>query len=304
MFRRGEMCFLNIMIRRECAMKKQYILLGFVIITVSIGAVFQAQVCPKKVLTPFIGIEKQLNTKTANALKRLTEEEEEKRKQLDATISRLLTQIDKNMSEEYWLWGTQEKTEGVTALDIYVNDIENLEHIVLIPSEKVAFLNGKGDEISFFYIMEYGVLDGSIEGLTERNGRYVDSRDEIKTALEKIEKIIGKKLNYVKTIEEYEWPQAKQPEYKVEDLQSTYIYQNFDLCMERQLNFSEDSEVYLGLWNGYSNSVRMMYKVLEQDGENHYYSTEMNLDGQRCNFINEVSEERYERFQLIAVQMM
>ena len=57
--------------------------------------------------------------------------------------------------------------------------------------------------------MEYGVLDGSIEGLTERNGRYVDSRDEIKTALEKIEKIIGKKLNYVKTIEEYEWPQAK-----------------------------------------------------------------------------------------------
>ena len=90
----------------------------------------------------------------------------------------------------------------------------------------------------------------------------------------------------------------------MEDLQSTYIYQNFDLCMERQLNFSEDSEVYLGLWNGYSNSVRMMYKVLEQDGENHYYSTEMNLDGQRCNFINEVSEERYERFQLIAVQMM
>ena len=147
-------------------------------------------------------------------------------------------------------------------------------------------------------------MDGSIEGLTERNGRYVDSRDEIKTALEKIEKIIGKKLNYVKTIEEYEWPQAKQPEYKVEDLQSTYIYQNFDLCMERQLNFSEDSEVYLGLWNGYSNSVRMMYKVLEQDGENHYYSTEMNLDGQRCNFINEVSEERYKRFQLIAVQMM
>ena len=303
MLRMGEMCFLNIMIRRECAMKKQYILLGFVII-VSIGAVFQAQVCPKKVSIPFIGIEKQLNTKTANALKRLTEEEEEKRKQLDATISRLLTQIDKNMSEEYWLWGTQRKTEDIIALDIYVNDIENLEHIVLIPSEKVAFLNGKGDEIYFFYIIEYGVLDGSIEGLVARHGRYVDSRDEIKTALEDIERIIGKKLNYVKTIEEYEWPQAKQPEYKVEDLQSTYIYQNFDLCMERQLNFSEDSEVYLGLWNGYSNRVRMMYKVLEQDGENHYYSTEMNLDGQRCNFINEVSEERYKRFQLIAVQMM
>lgn len=209
MFRRGEMCFLNIMIRRECAMKKQYILLGFVIITVSIGAVFQAQVCPKKVLTPFIGIEKQLNTKTANALKRLTEEEEEKRKQLDATISRLLTQIDKNMSEEYWLWGTERKTEEKLSLDIYINGTENIEDIVIIPLDKLTFFNEKGDELCFYNVIHYAVVNGNIEGLSMTTGRDLRFKEDVQRVLKDIEKIIDGKLNYAGTIEGYEWPQAK-----------------------------------------------------------------------------------------------
>lgn len=58
------------------------------------------------------------------------------------------------------------------------------------------------------------------------------------------------------------------------------------------------------MWNGYSNRVRLMYRTLGSDEKIHYYSTEMNLDGQRCNFVNEVTEEIYERFKLISVKMM
>ena len=47
-----------------------------------------------------------------------------------------------------------------------------------------------------------------------------------------------------------------------------------------------------------------MYRTLGSDEKIHYYSTEMNLDGQRCNFVNEVTEEIYERFKLISVKMM
>lgn len=286
-------------------MKKQIILLTVLLIVAFMSGFLIIRFSNKHKLRIVSNeISTQVYVKTDDILKKLSKEEKEKRKQLDMNIAKLLTQIHANMSEEYWLWGTERKTEEKLSLDIYINGTENIEDIVIIPLDKLTFFNEKGDELCFYNVIHYAVVNGNIEGLSMTTGRDLRFKEDVQRVLKDIEKIIDGKLNYAGTIEGYEWPQAKQPEYKVEDLQSTYIYQNFDLCMERQLNFSEDSEVYLGLWNGYSNRVRMMYKVLEQDGENHYYSTEMNLDGQRCNFINEVSEERYKRFQLIAVQMM
>lgn len=285
-------------------MKKQNVIISIIIIVTCISGIFTINFNTRNILKiQSDSIYKQVYSKTDNVLKKI-EEENEKRKKLDMLISKLLSQISANMSEEYWLFETQKKTREMVSLDIYVDNAENIKNFAVVPSDKLIVLNEKGEELCFFNILHYTVTDGNIEGLWTTTGRDLRFREEIETALKDIEKVIDCKLNYVKTIENYEWPQAKQPRYKLEDLQSTKIYQDFELCINKQFYFPTGAEIYLGLWNGYSNRVRMMYRTLGSDEKIHYYSTEMNLDGQRCNFVNEVTEEIYERFKLISVKMM
>ena len=286
-------------------MKKYDTLLKIIIIALCIGSAFFIQSVGDDILVMHSNNTcRQIYLRADEILKKEADERERIGMQSDIAISRVLDQINANMSEEYWLFETQRKTKGPLSLDIYVDDIENIEHIVVVPLDKVAFVNEKGDEYYFIYITEYNVLNGNIKELAATEGRYLDSWDNFQTTLNEMERIRKCTLNYVKTIENYEWPQAKQPRYKLEDLQSTKIYQDFELCINKQFYFPTGAEIYLGLWNGYSNRVRLMYRTLGSDEKIHYYSTEMNLDGQRCNFVNEVTEEIYERFKLISVKMM
>lgn len=128
---------------------------------------------------------------------------------LDMNIAKLLTQIHANMSEEYWLWGTERKTEEKLSLDIYINGTENIEDIVIIPLDKLTFFNEKGDELCFYNVIHYAVVNGNIEGLSMTTGRDLRFKEDVQRVLKDIEKIIDGKLNYAGTIEGYEWPQAK-----------------------------------------------------------------------------------------------
>ena len=76
---------------------------------------------------------RQIYTRADEILKKEADERERIRMQPDIAISRLLDQINANMSEEYWLFETQRKTKGSLSLDIYVDDIENIEHFVVVP---------------------------------------------------------------------------------------------------------------------------------------------------------------------------
>ncbi|MCI9479907.1 MAG: hypothetical protein HFI21_13045, partial [Lachnospiraceae bacterium] len=207
-------------------MKKQNVIISIIIIVTCISGIFTINFNTRNILKiQSDSIYKQVYSKTDNVLKKI-EEENEKRKKLDMLISKLLSQISANMSEEYWLFETQKKTREMVSLDIYVDNAENIKNFAVVPSDKLIVLNEKGEELCFFNILHYTVTDGNIEGLWTTTGRDLRFREEIETALKDIEKVIDCKLNYVKTIENYEWPQAKQPRYKLEDLQSTKIYQD------------------------------------------------------------------------------
>ena len=91
----------------------------------------------------------------------------------------------------------------------------------------------------------------------------------------------------------------------MEDLKNTEIYQNFDILIKERggFEFSSNVEVCLGLWNGYSEEIRMMYKIIKSNSDIYYYDTVIGLDGGRNESINETTKDVYERFKLISVKM-
>ena len=61
--------------------------------------------------------------------------------------------------------------------------------------------------------------------------------------------------------------------------------------------------MYLGLWNGYSQEIRLMYKMKSNKGNTNYYMTEIGLDGSVRGYINEATKDVYERFKQISIKM-
>ncbi len=59
----------------------------------------------------------------------------------------------------------------------------------------------------------------------------------------------------------------------------------------------------LGLWNGYSQEIRLMYKMKSNKGNTNYYMTEIGLDGSVRGYINEATKDVYERFKQISIKM-
>ena len=137
-------------------MKKYDTLLKIIIIALCIGSAFFIQSVGDDILVMHSNNTcRQIYLRADEILKKEADERERIGMQSDIAINRLLDQINANMSEEYWLFETQRKTKGPLSLDIYVDDIENIEHIVVVPLDKVAFVNEKGDEYYFIYITEY-----------------------------------------------------------------------------------------------------------------------------------------------------
>ena len=64
-----------------------------------------------------------------------------------------------------------------------------------------------------------------------------------------------------------------------------------------------EHEVYLGLWNGRSDKIRMAWKWADRFGETRYSITALDMQGPRAGLIDEIDEEIFEKFKIISVRM-
>lgn len=88
---------------------------------------------------------------------------------------------------------------------------------------------------------------------------------------------------------------------KTELFTNTYTYTYIE---ERAgFRFNADSEVYLGLWNGHSENVRMAWKWIDSSGEARYSVTRLDMNGTRSGMIDEIDKEIFEKFKGISVRM-
>ena len=238
-------------------------------------------------------IGKQIAVETEKALK-------DKDNTLDELIKKLLAQMDANLAEEYWLYDYKSRIYGETCLELYADNAEDMHYLAILSSGKETFI-----ETERFYTEIYFISEGNIHNLYASWGVCCSTLDEAKRALELQEEILERKFIYIDTIESYEWPQPKRRESYCGDLEASEIYQNFDVLVKERggFDFPEGTEVYLGLWNGYSEETRMMYKMTQSDGTCRYYDAILGLDGGRCGSINETTEDVYERFKMISVKM-
>lgn len=230
----------------------------------------------------------------------------ENRESLDVIIKRLLAQIDANMAENYWLFGYDDKhiPTGRTSMEIYVDDLEEISYIAIITFGSELSFNVEGVSYRFCTTI-YAVFEGNAENLFSLRHSYSNSLEEAREALKLEENITQRKYIYVDTMESYEWLQPQYQEYRLEDLERTEIYRNFDVLIQQKggFYFLPETEVYLGLWNGYSQETRIMYKIETNNGGTNYYMAEIGLDGTRRGYINITTKDVYERFKLIAVKM-
>ena len=238
-------------------------------------------------------IDKQIIVKSEKVLEKIEKERE-------AIINRLLAQIDANLAEEYWLYGYENRRTGKTWIEVYADDLEDMHYLAIISSGKESFF-----ESERFYVEIYFISNGNVKNLHASSCSYCSSLEEARDALEFQEKIKGREFIYISTIESYKWPEPKSQEYRLEDLKNTEIYQNFDILIKERggFDFSSNVEVCLGLWNGYSEEIRMMYKIIKSNSDIYYYDTVIGLDGGRNESINETTKDVYERFKLISVKM-
>ena len=279
-------------------MKKNLFALIFIM---CVGIVVSFGICDNK--------ESNLNFMEGNGEQIIVEVQKilkEKKEDQDEAIKKLITQIDANLAEGYWLFGfdAQHRPVGKTYVEIYVDNLEEIGLIALI-SPSINTDSNTGVEQCYFYTTVYAVSEGNSENLFAFRQSYSNSLEEAREVLEIEESITQKEYIYVDTMETHEWPQPKHQDYRIEELKSTDIYQNFDVLIRENggFYFSPETEVYLGLWNGYSKEVRMMYAMKAKDGNTYYYMVHIGLDGSIRGYINQYTEEIYERFKMISVKM-
>lgn len=250
--------------------------------------------------------QKELVVEEEQIQKELTIEEAQRRKEI---MLQFTSQINQSLSEGYWLYDRRDNIPfGVTPLEFYVDSLDDIKTLVVISSAKhSAIVSETGEEtiVTFFYVTKYRVFNQNIIDLESNGQTYWHSWEESRESLKEIEQSLDTELIYFGTIDSYEWPKAKKPEYKLEDLESLEVYQNFYTYIEERagFRFNADSEVYLGLWNGRSETVEMTYKWIDSSGEARYSVARLYMDGTRSGMIDEIDKEVFEKFKGISVRM-
>lgn len=259
-----------------------------------------------------MGSGKKIITEMQETLREKKETEEiqktssENEETLDIIIKKLLTQNDANLAEGYWLFGYDDKHRptGKTCMEIYVDDLDEISYIAVITFGSEIFSDVEEETYKFCTAI-YAVFEENIENLFSLRHSYSNSLEEAREVLEMEEKIAQRKYIYVDTVESYEWPDPKYQGYTLEDMETLEIYRSFDVLIKENggFYFLPETEVYLGLWNGYSQEIRLMYKMKSNKGNTNYYMTEIGLDGSVRGYINEATKDVYERFKQISIKM-
>lgn len=250
--------------------------------------------------------QKELIVEEEQIQKELTIEEEQRRKEL---MLQFAGQVDQNLSEMYWLYDMKDNIPfGETPLEFYADSLDDIKTLVIISSGKNSVIESEtGEEVvmTCFYVKKYRVCKGKILDLISNGETHWHSWEESRESLKEIEQSLDTELIYFGTIDSYEWPKAKKPEYKLEDLESLEVYQNFYTYIEERagFRFNADSEVYLGLWNGHSENVRMAWKWIDSSGEAGYSVARLDMNGTRSGMIDEIDKEVFEKFKGISVRM-
>lgn len=219
------------------------------------------------------------------------------------------SQIKQNLSEGYWLYGRRNNIPfGVAPLEFYVDSLDDIKILVAISSAKSSIIVAEtGEEmlLTHFYVNKYRVSNTNILDLDSNGETQWYSLGEARASLKEIEQSLEIELVYFGTLESYEWPKARKPEYEMKDLESLDVYQNFYLHMQKRagFTFTGEHEVYLGLWNGRSDKIRMAWKWADRFGETRYSITALDMQGTRAGLIDEIDEEIFEKFKIISVRM-